>query len=299
MQVTEFVDDLMVKLKEAEEMATRPSHLRLMDELAQRTLQEAEQLAGRIKDEAQQIRAEAEAEIARTTSETQKTAQEMVEEGERLVVKLKDEALQIRTEAQAHMASAVADAQRSTQQQAEAAGRVAKMAAEDAQRVVQDARGMAALIKAEGKRQAERLLEHTKKRIKSQVLLYSKGASEKLVPYLDEIIREVQALSIELDWEATALEINRVAPETAEVQPTPSLLETENVSGKVEPEPSDATVYLGDVQLAVQPPVSSLGLGKICERLERLPGITVRDTQSVHDGSYTINLSLGSPTLLL
>ena len=166
-QVTEFVDELMAKLKEAQEAqegAERPADPSPLYTLAERTLQEAENLARTLVEEGKQIRAEAQAEADRIIAETQNTLQEQIN----------------------------------------SIGRVAKAAAEEGQRVVQAARENGALIEAESRRWAEQFIDHAKAELQRKIRSDLKGASEKLVPYVEDVVRNVQALQIDLDaWEAS------------------------------------------------------------------------------------------------
>lgn len=249
--VIEFVDELMAKLKEAQEKAETPAYPSSLDRLAEQTVVEAEKLAEKLKGEAQQIRTQAQAEAARTIAEAQTTAQE----------------------------------------QAGAIGRVAKTAAEEAQRVVQAAREKGALIEAEGRQRAEQLLDFTKRRIESQVRRDVKGASEKLLQYMDDIKKGVQALDVDLEnWEATAPGVSLPLPEPVEAQ---------QASGPAERKAADTVLHEGTLQVIIQAPVYPAGLGEVYQRLEQLQDITLRDTSRAGDGSYVIKLSLGCPTPLL
>jgi len=248
-QVTEFVDELMAKLKQAEERSY-PSSL---DRLAEQTVVEAEKLAEKLKDEAKQIRMQAQAEADRIVAEAQATAQE----------------------------------------QAESISKVAKVAAEEAQKVVHAAREKAALIEVEGRRKAEQLLDFTKRRIENQIRRDVKGASERLLRYMDDIEKEVQALGIDLQhWEVRL-------PEAVETRRPPPLAEAEEIAVPAEHDAADTALHEGPLQVVVQAPVSSMGLGEIFGRLMKLEDVTLRDTHKTDDGSHIISLSLEHPVPLL
>ena len=259
-QVTEFADEPMAKLREAEMKAERSPYSSSLDTLAEQTVLQAEKLADQLKEEAKQIRMQAQAEAARIVEEAQRTVQE----------------------------------------QAEVAGRVVKMAAEEAQKVLEAARGKGALIEAESRRQAEPLLEHTKGRIVGQIRGDAKRASEKLLPYVDNIIKEVQALRIDLgNWETTTPGTSWPVPETPTPAPPTPPTEAQRVSRPSEPKADDTTLYEGPLQVVIQGPVYPAGLGEIYERLVKLPQITLRDTRKADDGSYLFDVSLGHPTPLV
>ncbi|MFQ5872534.1 MAG: hypothetical protein ACE5JL_01845 [Dehalococcoidia bacterium] len=259
-QVTEFVNELMAKLKEAEEKAERPSYPSSLDKLAEQTVLEAERLAEKIENEAKQIRAQAQADAAHIRAE----------------------------------------AQRASEEKAQSIGRLAETAADEAQRVVQNGRETAASIEAQARQQAERLLDYTKRQIESKVRRDIKWASEKLSPYVDDVIKEVQALNIELEnWEVTTPPAGAPLPEATAASPEPPAAEPQEPPSSAEPSVEEETLCKGDLRVTLQEPVHLAGLGEICQRLGNLPGATLGDTRREDNGSYDITVSLGSPTPLV
>ena len=279
-QVRAFVDELTAQLMEARESTAGRPPPSSLDRLAEQTVLQAEKLADQLKEEAKQVRTQA------------------------------------RVEAERIMAQAKAGAQ----EQAEALASVAAKASEQAQRVVKAAREKAAFIEADGKRKAKELVEFTKRRIEAQVQRDVKGASEKLLDYVDDMVREVRALSVNLDhWEDVGPEVSLPAAEApqpqppaaeaAAPQPQPPAAEAaapqpqppaaESTLASAEGQGGDSTVHEGPLQLVIQAPVNLAGLGEIYERLVQLRDVTLRDTRKADDGSYVISLSLGHPTPLL
>ena len=115
-----------------------------------------------------------------------------------------EEGKQIRAEAQAEADRIIVETQKALQEQTDSIGRVAKAAADEGQRVVQVARENGALIEAEGRRWVEQFIDHAKAELQRKIRTDLKGASQKLIPYVEDVIRNVQALQIDLDnWEAS------------------------------------------------------------------------------------------------
>ena len=259
-QVTEFGDELMARLKEAQEKAENPSYPSSLDKLAEQTLLEAEKLAE----------------------------------------KLKDEATQIRTQAEADAASIAAEAQRIAEEKVESIGRVAKAAAEEGQKVVQTAEQKSAMIEAETKRQAEWLLDHTKRQIESKIRRDIKGALEQLSPYVDDIMKEVEALRIDLEnWDLTTPAKSSPLPEAAATSPTPPVAQVEQPPSPAGHDADDSPLCEGTLRVFLQGPVHPEGLGEICQRLAALPSVSLQDTRKEADGSFDITVSLRYPTPLV
>ena len=270
-QIIVYVDQLLENLKEAQEKADKASYPASLDKLAERTLIEAEKLAASLKQDAEQIRGQAQAEAV----------------------------------------SIVEEAQRAAQEQGESIGKVAKSAGEEAQKVVQAAREKGALIEAEARREAERFLEFTKQQIQVQIRRDVKGASDKPLGYVDDVLREVQTLDASLEgWEPTP-EAGSPPEATAEQQPIaqadaslpPEATAEEAPTAQTEAGPADTEgdetpLHEGPLEVVIQAPVHPAGLGEVYGRLGRLRGVSVRDTSRADDGSYVINLSFGSPTPL-
>jgi len=118
---------------------------------------------------------------------------------------LRQEARQIRSNAQSQASQIIADAQTTAQDQVDAMVRVAKAASEEAQKVVQSSREKAAIIMAEGRREAERLQEDTKRRLEDQISKDVKESVDKLLTYMSDVEKKVQILGVSLEqWEVTA-----------------------------------------------------------------------------------------------
>ena len=258
--VTEFGDELMAKLKEAQEKAEYPAYPSSLDKLAEQTLLEAEKLAEKLKDEATQIRTQAEADAARITAQAERVAEEKFE----------------------------------------FIGRVAKAAAGEGQKVVQTAARKGSMIEAEAKRQAESLLDRTKRQIEIKIRRDIKGASENLFPYLDDIIKEVKALNVDLEnWDLTTPANSSPLPEAEATAPTPPVAQVEQPPSPAGHDTDDSPLCEGTLRVSLQGLVHPGGLGEICQRLANLPSISLQDTRREADGSFDITVSLANPIPLV
>ncbi len=117
----------------------------------------------------------------------------------------KQEARQIRSQAESQSSQIIADAQSTAQDQVDGMVRVAKAASEEAQKVIQSSREKAAIIEAESRREAEQILEDTKKRLEDQIRKDVKGPVDELLTYMSDVVKKAQKLSVSLEqWEVTA-----------------------------------------------------------------------------------------------
>ena len=293
-QVRAFVDALLSRLNSDEPASDAGAHSATLDKLAQRTVVEAEKLADQLKEEARQVRIQAQV------------------EAERLI----------------------AEAQAGAKEQGDAIARLATKASEEAQMIVQAARERGSNIEKESKRRANELVEIAKRQLESQIRRDVRSASQKLVGYVDDISKQVQALNVTFEtWEAATVEEADLASEpslkadeaSASVPLQPPEPPVESVEGPpsaatAPPAPPDAlstptpaptpaqepattpsprAVHAGPLQLVIRAPVNLAGLGEIYERLVQLEDVTLRDTRKSDDGSYVINLTLGNPTPLI
>ncbi len=293
-QVRAFVDALLSRLNSDEPGADAVTYSATLDKLAQRTVVEAEKLADELKEEARQVRIQAQV------------------EAERLI----------------------AEAHAGAKDQGDAIARLATKASEEAQKIVQAARERGLSIEKESKRRAGELLEIAKRQLESQIRRDVRSASQKLVGYVDDISKQVQALNVTFEtWEAATIEEADLASEpspqaddvSASVPPQPPEPPVESVEGpspaatapaappSAGPTPMAAptpaqepatpqaphAVHEGPLQLVIRAPVNLAGLGEIYERLVQLEDVTLRDTRKSDDGSYVINLTLGNPSPLI
>ena len=256
-EVAGFVEELLARLRKAEEMGEKPYSTSL-DRLAEQTLVEAEKISEQLRNEAKQIRVQARAE-----------ADQIIE-----------------------------DARANFDEQTRSLADMARAASVESQNVVQAARDRAATIEAEGVRRAERMLEHTRRQIESQIRRDVKGASDRLVGYADDVVDQARSLSIDLDrWEVAE---PRASASTAPAeQPSAERAPTESASVPPQSAGPDATLEAGAHQVVLQAPVNPAGLGEIYARLEELADIAVRNVGREGDGSYVINFSVRRPTAIL
>ena len=264
----------------------------------------------------------------------EKLAQRTVVEAEKLADELKEEARQVRIQAQVEAERLITEAQAGARGQGDAIARLATKAAEEAQMIVQAARERGLSIEKESKRRASELAEIAKRQLESQIRRDVRSASQKLVGYVDDISKQVQALNVTFEtWEAATVEeadlASEPSPQADEIStsapPQPPEPPVESVEGPPpaatpppappnarstpiaaltppqEPEtpPALHAVHEGPLQLVIRAPVNLAGLGEIYERLVQLQDVTLRDTRKSDDGSYVINLTLGNPTPLL
>ena len=290
-QVRAFVDALLSRLSSDEPGSDAGAYSATLDKLAQRTVVEAEKLADQLKEEARQVRIQAQV------------------EAERLI----------------------AEAQAGAKEQGDAIARLATKASEEAQMIVQAARERGLSIEKESKRRAIELVEIAKRQLESQIRRDVGSASQKLVGYVDDISKQVQALNVTFEtWEAATVEEADLAsepspqadvpsasapPQLPEPQlesvegPTPAATAPPNAPTMPMPAPTPTqepatapaphAVHEGPLQLVIRAPVNLAGLGEIYERLVQLEDVTLRDTRKSDDGSYVINLNLGNPTPLI
>ena len=290
-QVRAFVDGLLSRLNSDASGSDAGNYSETLDKLAQRTVVEAEKLADQLKEEARQVRILAQV------------------EAERLI----------------------AEAQAGAKEQGDAIARLTTKASEEAQMIVQAARGRGLSIEKESTRRAGELLEIAKRQLESQIRRDVRSASQKLVAYVDDISKQVQALNVTFEtWEAATVEEADLASEpspqvdevSASVPPEPPVESVEGPppAATAPPAPPDArstpmaaptparepatptaplAVHEGPLQLVIRAPVNLAGLGEIYERLVQLEDVTLRDTRKSDDGSYVINLTLGNPTPLI
>ena len=293
-QVRAFVDGLLSRLNSDEPGSDAGTYSPTLDELARRTVVEAEKLADQLKEEARQVRILAQVEADRL----------------------------------------IAEAQAGAKEQGDAIARLATKASEEAQKIVQAARERGLSIEKESKRRAGELLEIAKRQLESQIRRDVRSASQKLVGYVDDISKQVRALNVTFEtWEAATVEeadlASEPSPQADEVSapapprppeprvesaegpspaatappaapsagPTPIVQPTHAQEPATPPVPHE--VHEGPLQLVIRAPVNLAGLGEIYERLVQLEDVTLRDTRKSDDGSYVINLTLGNPTPLI
>ena len=255
-------------------------------------------------------------------------AEQTVLEAEKLADQLREEARQFRVQAQVEAERLIAEARASAKEQADAIAQVATKASEEAQTVLQAARDKGLAIERDALQRARELIEVAKRQLETQVRRDVRGASEKLLGYVNDISKEIKSLSLSLEgWDAAGVEEADRSLEQSEVAPPPSPSVDEPRHPSVEvappvesppqappappapppptPAPEPATtsdeqaVQNGSLQLVIRAPVNLAALGEIYERLVQLEDVTLRDTRKADDGSYVINLTLGGPTPLL
>ncbi len=256
-EVTGFVEELLARLRKAEELGEKPYSTSL-DRLAEQTLVEAEKISEQLRNEAKQVRVQAQAEADQIIEEARSNLEEQ-------------------TRSLADMTRAVSV---------------------ESQSVVQAARARASAIEAEGARRAERMLEHTRRQIESQIRRDVKGASDRLVSYVDDVVDQARNLSIDLDrWEVA--EPGTSASTAPAEQPPSEQAPTESAPMPPQSAGPDATLEAGAHQVVLQAPVNPAGLGEIYSRLEELADLAVRNVGREGDGSYVINFSVRRPIALL
>ena len=256
-QVRAFVDGLLSRLNNDEPSSESGTYSATLDKLAQRTVVEAEKLADQLKEEARQVRILAQV------------------EAERLI----------------------AEARAGAKEQGDAIARLAAGASEEAQKIVQAARERALSIEKESKLRASELVEIAKRQLESQIRRDVHSASQKLVGYVDDISKQVQALNVTFEtWEAATVEEADLASEpspqadeiSASVPPQPAEAPVESVEGPPAPAtappappnarstalaaptpaqepatpPTPRAVHEGPLQLVIRAPVNLAGLGR-------------------------------------
>lgn len=225
----------------------------------------------------------------------ERLAEQTLMEAERLADEIKENADQAKAQAQVEADRTIEEAQAKAREESES---VAKAAAEEAQMALDAAREKSASVEAESKRQAKRLIELTMTRVDSQYLKEVKGASEKLLGQIDGFATEMRALGDKLeDWDMTISGEGLASEMDGTDSASPSVdEETPDSSGNGA---GDGSLNEGPVQVVIQAPVYTVGMGEVYNRLVQIQDVTMRDTQKEDDGSYVITLSLGQPTPLL
>ena len=123
-------------------------------------------------------------------------AEQTVLEAEKLANQLREEARQIRLQAQVEAQRLIAEARASAKEQGDAIAQVATRASEEAQTILQGARDKGQAIQREALQRARELMEVAKRQLETQIKRDVRGASEKLLGYVDDITKEVKSLTL-------------------------------------------------------------------------------------------------------
>ena len=165
-------------------------------------------------------------------------AEQTVLEAEKLANQLREEARQIRVQAQVEAERLITEARGSAKEQGDAIARVATRASEEAQTILQAARDRGLAIERQALQRAHELMGLAKRQLETQIKRDVRGASEKLLSYVNDISKEVKSLSLSLEgWDATAVEEAEVSLEPIEVvaPPAPHIEEPRQPSAEVAP----------------------------------------------------------------
>jgi len=313
-EVNEFIISLIHRHREELE--------RLQDELARQNkdvlerqekelTRQHQEILGRREDELIRQQREPIEEQKRESEHLVELAQHTVTEAEKLAESIKEEAKQIKEESVVEASKIIADGERKAQELVEEMANLTKAMAKEVEVNTRAAREKASAIEADAKQQAGQFLEYIKNEIQREANRGIKGAYERLLPYVDEFMREIQALSVNLEEKVKkATEVpwrsELSTAETPEVTlpkeeegapdiPTEDVKKTQEAAVK---EKAEGMLYSGKVELTIQHPVSYSELEAFHSGLQSLPQVSVSGLRQVNDHDYTIGLNLEAPIAL-